>query len=519
MMHARLFMGAHKYRDSNIQPTRKSLRSSPEPVCLEEPAEPFLDGNPSCDRPFFVQFCANSPDELLGAAKYVEAYCDAVDLNLGCPQGIAKKGNYGAFLQEDWDTIYKMINNLHKHLSIPVTAKMRVLETKEKTLEYAQMILSAGASLIAVHGRQRDQKGHKTGLADWTVIRYLRDHLPPDTVIFANGNILCYNDIQKCLEATGADGIMSAEGNLCDPTIFAPPPRIGEEGREYWRGRDGRGGYRMDAVFRRYMDIIHKYVLEHEPPQRRPLFLPSDSPLDKEFPPSPRVSEEDGPPNKKHKKGHAPKPPPSPSLGAMQPHLFHLLRPLISTHTHIRDALARTRPGDIETYESILSMVEDATASGLRAYASDPGSFDGGESSFSYTADLSAEEQKLVEGKVEGVDTSLRTRKAVKRPWWVCQPYVRPLPIEAVEKGSLKVGKKEMKRIEQERGHEQVQDHQQGEREGNGGRAERIVIENIENQIVREADGDPAPPQQHTEEAVGTLHGSITTRTEERVCG
>ena len=26
----------------------------------------------------------------------------------GCPQGIAKRGNYGSFLQDDWDTIYKM---------------------------------------------------------------------------------------------------------------------------------------------------------------------------------------------------------------------------------------------------------------------------------------------------------------------------------------------------------------------------------------------------------------------------
>jgi tRNA-dihydrouridine synthase len=34
-------------------------------------------------------------------------------------------------------------------------------------------------------------------------IRYLRDNLPADTVIFANGNILNYGDIDTCLEATG----------------------------------------------------------------------------------------------------------------------------------------------------------------------------------------------------------------------------------------------------------------------------------------------------------------------------
>lgn len=44
------------------------------------------------DRPLFAQFCANDPDHFLEAAKLIQHQVDAVDLNLGCPQRIAKRG-------------------------------------------------------------------------------------------------------------------------------------------------------------------------------------------------------------------------------------------------------------------------------------------------------------------------------------------------------------------------------------------------------------------------------------------
>ena len=440
MFHARMFLETVKFRDHHFQPTRTGL-AVPVPQDAETAAlDLYLDGNPAFDRPLIVQFCANKPDELLEAAKYVQPYCDAVDLNLGCPQGIARKGHYGAFLQEDWDLVYKLINTLHVKLDVPVTAKIRILESKERTLEYARKILLAGASILTVHGRQRDQKGHKTGVADWSVIRYLRDNLPPDTVLFANGNILRHEDISSCLEKTGADGIMSAEGNLHDPTIFAKRPPVDAEGREYWRGRDGRGGYRLDGVFRRYMNILYKYVLEISPPLRQPLFLPSDPAG------SNGAVEEEGvvgngqPPAKRQKRDVKYVKPTSPNLLAMQPHLFHLLRPLVSQHTSVRDALSRCRAGDMEAYENVLHLVEEATREGLLAYEAHPEKYD-------YLPDdlNGKEEDKGIE--LPDHDSSLAAVKSCKRPWWVCQPYVRPLPKEALEKGSLTLSKKDKRQM------------------------------------------------------------------------
>ncbi|RDW84707.1 hypothetical protein BP6252_02297 [Coleophoma cylindrospora] len=456
MLHARMFTETPKFRDHHFQPTRSSMLL---PVPAPSPtSELFLDGNPSIDRPLFVQFCANNPDELLEAATYVAPFCDAVDLNLGCPQGIARKGKYGAFLQEDQDLIFSLINKLHQKLSVPVTAKIRILDTKEKTLAYAQKVLSAGASILTVHGRQRDQKGHKTGLADWGMIRFLRDNLPKETVLFANGNILSKADIEKCLEVTGADGVMSAEGNLYDPAIFSDPPPLGEEGREYWRGRDGKGGWRMDAALRRYMDIIYKYVLEVPVPERNPLYLPSD-PEEAVKTPTPEP-EQDGPPKKRQKtNGPAEKKEraTSPNLVAMQPHLFHLLRVLVSKHHHIRDALAKCRAGDVAAFENVLQMVEKAVRLGLQEYEATNGE--------SYTQELendarlaklkeasaTAAEDGEKDGEIdEEYAKSLEVVKACKRPWWIVQPYVRPLAKEALMKGSLTLSKKEKAKLREE---------------------------------------------------------------------
>lgn len=425
MLHARLFKETPRFRDECFRPTRESL------VSKDKSSAPlWLDGNPKLDRPLFVQFCANKPEDLLEAAQYVAPYCDAVDLNLGCPQGIARSGHYGAFLQEDWDTIYKMINTLHKELTVPVTAKMRILETREKTLEYAKMILSAGASILTVHGRRREQKGHNTGLADWSMIRYLRDNLPPETVLFANGNILNSQDVDACLAATGADGIMSAEGNLSDPTIFAEPPKQ-HNPREYWYGTDGKGGYRIDAVFRRYMDIIYTYSLERPPLERPPLYIPGDPKEDLRQ--TKTSSDENQVVNNKKRKRDDRKSKLDPNLKAMQGHLFQLLRPLVSTHTDIRDALARTKCGDIDGFERVLAMVEAVVRDEL-----DRAEESMGEVSEAVEVEAAAEQE---------LTPKQRTEAIYKRPWWVCQPYIRPLPEEAIKLGSLQLSKKKAAKL------------------------------------------------------------------------
>ena len=459
MLHARLFSESEKYRQESFQ----SSRNRAVPEVKKEDGGPdgsngstaWLDGHPDVDRPLVVQFCANDPNYLVDAARHVQGFCDAVDLNLGCPQGIARKGRYGAFLQDEWDLIYELINRLHRELDVPVTAKIRVLDTRERTLDYAKMVVAAGVSILTVHGRQRHQKGQMTGLADWKVIRYLRDNLPSEVVLFANGNVLDSADLERCRRFTGADAVMTAEGALYDPTIFAEPSPIGlgdKDQEGYWRSKDGKkSGYRMDAVMRQYLDIIYRYVLEEDPPRRSPLFTSYDSHHNGD---EGQTNGNDGhlemkiptEPGRRKRRARIE----SPNLRAMQAHLFCLLRPLLYKHTSIRDALAKCRAGDMVAFENILSLVETATKEGIIMEVNDAAADDddmiGSENGKGdeERVSMEAEESSIlvgegggdIEEKKEGIgeddkEESLSLSKVVERcrkPYWICQPYLRPPP-------------------------------------------------------------------------------------------
>ncbi|CAH1439683.1 unnamed protein product [Lactuca virosa] len=231
MLHSRIFAESNKYRSKEFT------------TCKE-------------DRPLFVQFCGNDPEILLEAAYRVESYCDYVDINLGCPQRIARTGNYGAFLMDDLPLIKSLVTKLATNLTTPVSCKIRLFPSLHDTINYVKLLEDSGCSLIAVHGRTRDERTKER--ANWDAIKSVKSSVK--IPVLANGNIRHMDDVEKCLEVTGVDGVMSAEALLDNPALFGGF-RSGD-----WvvEGDDGfeDGGVDRGRLVVEYLKLCEKYPVK-----------------------------------------------------------------------------------------------------------------------------------------------------------------------------------------------------------------------------------------------------------------
>jgi tRNA-dihydrouridine synthase len=182
------------------------------------------------DHPLIVQFAANVPKDFAAAALEAEKLgADGVDLNLGCPQRRARTAHYGSYLTDpcDWALCCEIVRAAVLVTTIPITVKIRLQESTAETLEFAEMLARAGASVLTLHARRRGREDkRRDGAADLTVVaaivgRFRELGLDETCAVLSNGNVRCATDVKASLAKTGAAGLMVAEQLLRDPALFA----------------------------------------------------------------------------------------------------------------------------------------------------------------------------------------------------------------------------------------------------------------------------------------------------------
>jgi tRNA-dihydrouridine synthase B len=170
------------------------------------------------ETPISIQLFDCRPDFLAKAAEIaVEQGADTIDINMGCPVNkITKKGGGSKLLREP-ETAEAIVREVIKAVDVPVTVKTRIGwdDNEINILEFAQRMQDAGAQMITIHGRTRSQ-GY-TGNARWDWIAKVKEIL--SIPVIANGDIFSVESAVRCLQETGADGVMCSRGTLGYPFL------------------------------------------------------------------------------------------------------------------------------------------------------------------------------------------------------------------------------------------------------------------------------------------------------------
>ena len=165
------------------------------------------------------QIFDNNEDRIVEAAIKIEALGPGIiDLNMGCSvSGVSGRGA-GAGLLRDPDKIGRIFNRMSKAVHVPVTGKIRLGwdSTTRNYLTVAKMLEDNGASLIAVHGRTKEQ-AYK-GAADWDPIAEVKQAVR--VPVIGNGDVKTVADIARIKAHTGCDGVMIGRAAIGNPWIF-----------------------------------------------------------------------------------------------------------------------------------------------------------------------------------------------------------------------------------------------------------------------------------------------------------
>lgn len=181
------------------------------------------------EKPIAIQLFGSEP---LILAKITEklnpSHAALIDINMGCPAPKITKNGEGAALMKNPLQIQKIVKAVVEASEKPISVKIRKGWDQDSVnaVEVAKIIEQAGASLIIVHGRTREE-GY-SGQADWNIIRKVKAAV--SIPVIGNGDVVDALSAQSMLEITGCDGVMIGRAAQGNPWIFREVTSFLKEG-------------------------------------------------------------------------------------------------------------------------------------------------------------------------------------------------------------------------------------------------------------------------------------------------
>lgn len=150
-----------------------------------------------------------------GAEIAYAAGADIIDINMGCPSKRVTNGYAGSALMRVPDEALKLIDAVVAATPLPVTVKMRLGwdEDNLNAADLARRAVDAGARMITVHGRTRQQ--FYKGEARWDLVRPVVEAVKVPVVV--NGDITSIAAAREALEKSGAAAVMIGRGAQGQP--------------------------------------------------------------------------------------------------------------------------------------------------------------------------------------------------------------------------------------------------------------------------------------------------------------
>jgi tRNA-dihydrouridine synthase 2 len=177
-----------------------------------------------------LQLGASSGVDAVAAAQVACRDVRAVDLNMGCPKLFSLQDAMGAALLSRPEQVEDIIKSLKRALTIPVTAKIRMLPDPRDTVELVRRLESMGVAAVGVHCRFKEDRPRFRALPGAQMPLLVSSARVP---LLYNGDVFTWDEVDQYRAATGASSVLIARGALWNPSIF------GGDGRGLW-SRPGR---------------------------------------------------------------------------------------------------------------------------------------------------------------------------------------------------------------------------------------------------------------------------------------